>query len=197
MTSEEVDARINSFKEDLPRLSSLQMVRKHITFGSVAAMKEEFYFDLKDLIAGHFAIHPSQVIIVGSGKLGFSIAENQKANPPKKRYRCFSDSSDIDIAIVESSLFDEIWIEVQNYSDDIGLWNNFQHFTTYLFRGWIRPDKLPPSYTFELAKDWWEFFRELTSSRKFGPYKLTAGLYKSWYHLEKYQMQAINQCKEI
>src|SRR5688572_3682876 len=105
MTPPEVGPRIDRFKSDLGTLSIPLMVQKHITFGSCYILDEERYFELKARIADRFSLHPSEVIIVGSGKLGFSIA-------PHQRWKHFGDRSDIDVAVVSSSLFDLYWMQV-------------------------------------------------------------------------------------
>ena len=121
--------------------------------------------------------------------MGFSIARG-------KRYRPFSEQSDIDVAIISNQLFDEIWQQVFDFWNDGGLWQEDNDFKKYLFRGWIRPDKLPPSERFQIRKDWWEFFRELTSNGSYGPYKISAGLYKSWHYFETYQSICVKECKQ-
>ncbi len=195
--SEVLNEKIAEFKLDLSLLDSKQIVRKYITYGNTYVIAESKYFELKDLVSEYFDIHPSQVIIVGSGKLGFSISENKVKDPPKLRYRYFGDDSDIDVAIISEKLFDKIWEEVYDYYGEKGFWYSMPAFSKYLFQGWIRPDKLPPSKKFKVANDWWDFFQMITNSDKFGSYKISAGLYKSWYFLENYQMTAVNQCKNI
>lgn len=187
--------KILQFKNDLDSLSSLQVVRKHITYGNTQIISEENYYELKNQVSDYFKIHPSQVMIVGSGKLGFSIIEKPKKN--KLRYREFGDESDLDIAIVSEELFDSIWTEVYDYFNSKGFWYNKYQFTNYLFEGWIRPDKLPPDDKFKLANDWWEFFRMLSNSNEFGPYQIRAGLYKNWSFLENYHLKAVEECKTI
>lgn len=166
------------------------IVRKYITFGECFIFENEKYFILKSLVSDHFEIHPSEVLLVGSGKLGFSIA-------PGKRYNHFGDQSDIDIAIVSPILFDKIWQQVFEYRDQVSyFWptNDEIAFKDYLFTGWIRPDKLPPARNFRIRKDWWDFFLSITAKGEFGPYNIRAGLYKSWYYLERYQCICVKQC---
>lgn len=136
----------------------------------------------------NFKVQHTEVIIVGSAKLGFSIA-------PHKRYRYFNDKSDIDIAICSPTLYDDFWKDVFCYWDSGERWPNLDQFCKYHFRGWIRPDKLPKARSFQRAQDWWDFFRYLSSSRRFGPYKLSCALYKDLTYLERYQAKCIRECK--
>lgn len=77
-----IDQRIKAFRSDLAQISPLEVVRKNIIFGDCYILSQAEYFDLRSTIAGHFRLHPNEVLIVGSAKLGFSIV-------PKKRYRHF------------------------------------------------------------------------------------------------------------
>ena len=83
-----------------------------------------------------------------------------------------------------------------DYLDNNPAWDKKDSFIEYHFEGWIRPDKLPTSKIFDFSNAWFEFLRSLTSSGRFGRYKINAGLYKDWKHLERYQMNAITLCKE-
>ena len=168
----DVTARMADFRSDLPLLTDSIMVQKYITYGDCYALTPPTYFKLKSEISIQFRLHPSEVVVVGSGKLGFSIAEH-------KRYRHFGDDSDIDIAIVSGVLFDRIWIEVFDYSNEGAYWPEERDFKEYLFRGWVRPDKLPPAARFEFRKEWWDFFRGLESRGDYGQYKIRAAIYKS------------------
>ena len=182
-------SRMDRFKDDLNSLADSMMVQKYITYGDCHILSDDTYFKLKSEIANKFGIHPTEVVIVGSGKLGFSIA-------PNKRFLPFGDNSDIDIAIISPTLFDRIWIDVFDYWKEISYWPGEREFREYLFRGWIRPDKLPPANRFEWRRVWWDFFRELGGLGIYGPYKLRAGIYKSWHFLESYQVTSIKGCRD-
>lgn len=185
-----LEQRVNDFRADLRRLEMGVMVQKYLTYGSCALFTSDTYFELKRQVADQFGLHPSEVLVVGSAKLGFSIA-------PTKRYTHFNDQSDIDVALVAPHLFEQIWAEVYEYKQSGAYWDRFNSFCQYLFEGWIRPDKLPPSSRFSRAMEWWEYFRVLTNSAKFGPFKIRAGLYKSWRFLEGYQQQCVAECKQF
>jgi len=126
--------------------------------------------------------------MVGSGKLGFSIAH-------PKRYRSFAETSDLDVAIVSPNLFDRVWEEVFRTRGTFGYWPGESDFSAYLARGWIRPDKLPPARRFQIADDWWKFFDSLAATGNFGRYKIRGGLYRDWIFLKGYQNLAVVGCK--
>lgn len=180
---------LDEFKADLKTLSAIQVVRKHVFNGGCHALSDDQHFLLKERVSDHFNIEFNNVFLVGSGKLGFSI----KA---EKRFHSFGDDSDIDIAVVSSELFTKVWEEAYVYKKSGAYWPKSSEFFRYLSDGWIRPDKLPSSNYFEFSKTWWGFFNDITSSKKFGPYRIRAGLYHSLFFLQEYQMICVNQCIE-
>lgn len=183
--------RISKFKGDLSVMSHESIVQKHIMDGDCYLLDEDKHYELKNEIATKYELNPRDILVVGSAKLGFSIAVN-------KRYRHFGDASDIDVAIVSPELFDKVWQLVFEFSEKPGrhgYWKNSHDFKQYLFRGWIRPDLLPPSADFPYKRDWFEFFRKLTATGYYGDYRVAAGLYRSLYFLEKYQGICTRQCK--
>lgn len=185
----EIDMRIQLFRQDLFVLTAIQMVRKHVIYGECAAISSAQYFDLRSEVADKYEVHPNEVLVVGSSKLGFSIA-------PTKRYRPFADTSDIDVVIISPQLFDRMWKAVHHYWEHHSYWEHCRQFKLYLFQGWIRPDKLPPAKTFELANDWWQFFNTLSSTGKYSVYKIAGALYRDWYFLEAYQLHSVSSCAD-
>jgi predicted nucleotidyltransferase len=185
----DIELRIRLFREDLSVLTSVQMIRKHVIYGECAVISSAQYFDLRSEVADRYEVHPNEVLVVGSGKLGFSIA-------PTKLYRPFTDTSDIDVVIVSPKLFDRIWKAVHHYWDHGGYWERSAQFKAYLFQGWIRPDKLPPSRAFELANEWWQFFNSLSSTGRYSIYKIAGALYRDWYFLEAYQLRGVSACAD-
>ncbi len=69
----EIQARIEKFKSDL-HLPTVAVIRKHIIFGDCWVFGNDKYYELKADVAEHFHVHPNEVLVVGSAKLGFSIA---------------------------------------------------------------------------------------------------------------------------
>ncbi|WP_155624917.1 hypothetical protein [Burkholderia vietnamiensis] len=182
-----MEEKIRKFKDDL-HLETKQLVQKYITTGTSAVLDEDLLFSLKKDVSDFLEIHPNEVILVGSAKVGFSLA-------PSKRYRAFGDQSDLDVAIISHNLFDKIWRSVLEYKYSGRLWDKEREFENYFFHGWMRPDKLPPSERFEFAKQWWEYFSDLRASEKFGPYKIAGGIYRTWEFLDSYQSVCIEKCK--
>lgn|GEM_PF-6560954 len=104
-----IQIRIKEFKDDLINMaiSETEIVRKHLSFGTpyIFQDSEAIYFNLKKDIADFFNSNPSKIFMVGSAKLGFSIA-------PRKIWREIQDESDIDMVIVSNEIFEKYWKEL-------------------------------------------------------------------------------------
>lgn len=182
--------QLKLFKKDLKSEETLTIVQKYICHGSSILLTDPQYFALKNKVSKMFDIHPTDVFMVGSAKLGFSLKNS-------RRFKSFEDGSDIDLAIISSSLFEQIWQEVYNYQKEAGWWPEAKSFKNYLFKGWIRPDFLPSGNSFNTTQKWWDFFMELTETGEFGPFQINAGIYHSLFFFESYQGICIDQCKNI
>jgi len=178
---------IDDFKVDLLKLTNEQVYMKYILGAECFALDLDQHYKVREAISNKYSIEFTDIILVGSGKLGFSLK-------PKKRFVTFGDDSDIDLAIVSSSLFETVWKEAYLYNKSSADWPQAKTFFKYLSNGWIRPDKLPPSKYFDFTNQWWEFFNQLTSEQICGPYKIRAGLYHSHFFLKQYQLVCIDQC---
>ena len=95
---------IEAFKKDLINLGDTELVNKYYLSGVAFAFDDDHQYRLRQKVADYFTIDFSQVFMVGSAKLGFSIK-------PGRRFMPFYDKSDIDIVIVCHTLFEEIWKE--------------------------------------------------------------------------------------
>ena len=180
---------MESFRDALNRRSSIDIVQRYITFGNPTVLSQSQHVELKQRIATAFGVHHTDVLVVGSAKLGFSIA-------PHKRWKAFGETSDVDVAIVSRELYEKIWHQVSLLlvTDPYIRWPKKQKYAEHQLHGWMRPDLLPSSPSLPLADDWFEFFRGLTSEGCCGPYKISAGLYYDVHFLERYQSRAVEMC---
>lgn len=191
MGEEEAHQRLAKFKEALSSESNdRRIVDANILHGSCFAIHDDDHYSLKDEIASEFSLKVHQdIFIVGSAKLGFSIS-------PRKRYRLFGNSSDIDVSIVSHDLYEKVWHETHEYMESGAYWEGRRDFEKYLAWGWIRPDKLPRGSSFEFTNSWWNFFRSIQRSRRYGPYKIAAAIYHDMSFLTKYQMRSVAACRD-
>lgn len=180
---------LEQFKADLQTLSDAKLVNKYYLTSDPVQLEHSKYYTLRQLIADEFNVEFTDVFMVGSGKLGFSIK-------PTKRFQPFSDTSDLDIAVISKSCFERIWEGAFDFERGGGYWPKSSEFKGYHFNGWIRPDKFPPVQSFQVAAAWWSFFEKISGCGEFGPYKICGGLYYSRYFFDRYQQRCFDQCRE-
>jgi hypothetical protein len=159
-------------------------------------------FEFKRDLAESLDVHIRDIVIVGSGKLGFSIKPD--ADVPKLyRYKKFDfdfeidekkGKSDLDVAIVSGDLFDKQLIKIHQYTNGYSN-ENFKgsmknSFSGYILKGWLRPDLFPKDYIISMEiKSVQDKYR-----MKYGR-DINIGLYKSWYFFENYHQENIRKIK--
>lgn len=191
----EYEARLRAFQADLSRPSS-EIVQKHILTGSPVALTPEEYFVLRHEVALHFGVHPVEVVLVGSCRIGFTLTNKLRKNRP--RYSLLQPGSDLDLAVVSARLFNQFWDAVFEYAQtDLAFHKSPEgvRFRNMLFRGWVEPRGLPPVKRFELFTDWIRCFDSLSRDRRFGNRRASARVYRDWSRLAAYQEIAVDQCK--
>jgi hypothetical protein len=188
--------RLEKFQADLTRPSE-EIVQKHILTGAPVALSEDEYFELRDEVARHFAIHPVEVVLVGSCRVGFTLWEKPKKKRP--RYSPVGPGSDIDLAVVSSPLFARLWDAVFDYARDDPQFLRTHAGETLrrtLFQGWVDIRGLPKSRRLGWVSDWIRFFDQMKSDRRFGSRKTSARVYLDWKRLAAYQQIAVDSCKQ-
>lgn len=154
----------------------------------------EAYYALRSEVCKQFEIHEQNFTIVGSAKLGFSLS-------PEKFGRSFDESSDIDVVLVSEKLFQKLWdalLEYKNkpvYRLDPEVQKKFKDMQEFMFYGWIRFDKIPRDFLY--ARVWWNFFSKLSSDKRFGPRKIRAAIFKSWFHASYCYVDTIRKLRSI
>jgi hypothetical protein len=189
-----IDIKISEFKSALGDKSQTNqlIVQKYITHGTPHIFKynEAQYFELKYEISSHFSENPESVRIVGSAKLGFSIA-------PHKLWKPFSLDSDIDIVIISKVIFEKFWNDLYDFNIALTSRNEteqrkYNTFLKYFFKGWLRPDLFP--FRYPATNEWFDYFKSI-SYGKYGPQKIAAAIYYDFNLFEKYHIQNINKLR--
>ncbi|MHC2666976.1 hypothetical protein ACMA5K_22195 [Bradyrhizobium diazoefficiens] len=176
----------------------LDLCRRSSLHGTPAifAGDESRYYHFRKRIAQKFEISFHEVFITGSAKLGFS---------PHKRKR-FDYDSDIDVALISKELYERIMSFIHDYQmqlrenrkavSDREL-RGYHLFLEYGAIGWMRPDLLPTSFRgHDLKRDWFDFFDSISHGKsEVGNYKVTAGAFKSYSHLERYTVSGLRALK--
>lgn len=173
-------------------INNQEIVQRYITHGAsfVFDEDEDKHFRLKKLISDNFNLSPENVIMVGSAKLGFSIA-------PSKLWKSFDEESDIDMVIVSDVIFDDFWVDLYDFNLELtsrteAEQNRFNRFLNYFFKGWIRPDLFPFSYN--KKDEWFEFFRTI-SYGEFGARKITGAIFRNSYFYENYHIRNVKNIR--
>lgn len=193
MTREEFDIEIK--KADTPEKRSL-FIQRHLVHGTPVVFNgdENKYFDFRNRIANKFNVNYQEVFIVGSSKLGFSYLKNTE----------FTLESDVDVVIVNESLFDKYHTAIADYQYEldrfiqtitVGEMNQYDKFMKYFIKGWMRPDYIPTSFNIELLRnEWFQYFRAISNGKsEVGNYQVNGGLFKSMVYFEKYHLQGITR----
>ncbi|SFH79927.1 hypothetical protein [Enterobacter sp. NFIX59] len=195
---------LEEFFHDLYRIETEELItdfcRKNILHGTpyIFSARDGDFYDFRKKIGDFFEIPFYEIYITGSAKLGFS--------PFKKKK--FDYDSDIDVALVSPLLFEKIMLNISifqmNFRKNRGSVHEteikqYHKFLEYVALGWIRPDKLPISFQMKQFKDeWFDFFRSISNGKsEVGNYQVTAGVFKSYHHLEQYTLSGIKDLKNI
>lgn len=150
--------------------------------------------DVKLIISENFKISFNSVMMVGSGKIGYSLS-------PKKLFQPFNNDekvrkvSDLDFAIISSELFNEYWRKFRK-SFKYQYRDTYLHIYQDLYRGYINERNI---VTVDgCRRDW----NELVSSSKkelltnfFIKNEISFRVYRSWEDFEDYNMQNIKDIK--
>lgn len=195
MNLEEFKIKLDNKKtnEDL-----LDFCRKHVLHGTpfVFDGRDDDFYEFRKRIAINFNIPFHEIYITGSAKLGYSPFKNKE----------FDYDSDIDVAIISPFLFETIMKSISQYQVRFRKsravvrereLTMYHEFLEYVALGWIRPDKLPISFQMHTFKnDWFKFFQEISNGKsEVGNYKVNAGVFQSYEHLEEYIVGGLNDIR--
>ncbi len=149
-------------------------------------------YEFKKEIAQLLEVHIRDIVIVGSGKLGFSLKPD-KVDSRLYPFTIFDGrnekKSDLDIAIISSSLFDK---EMQNLYDHTSVerskWKHYDrdNFSFFIMKGRLTIRNLPKEF---------QFTKDVRNVQK--KYRMEYGrdinleIYKSWHYFETYHQQNI------
>ena len=188
--------RVEEFRATLHTPAEVIVDQQILTSGCFA-LGPDFDEGMREEVAQHFGITPDDVLVVGSGKLGFSISKKwQGGMVIRERYRPFTDNSDLDVAIIAPVLFDLIWEQAFVHMNDLGPWAEVRSFEKYFFRGWLRPDKLPTTFHSSQLRDMRTFFGRMSRDRDYCDNRINVGVYRTKLFLRTYQTVAVKECQQ-
>ena len=153
---------------------------------------------LRDTIGEAYRVRSDaiDIVVTGSANLGFSLSEKRKDGiVVAPRYRPFSAASDIDVAVVATSIFDALWQELAAHAAR-STWFPFREgkLGDYMISGWLRPDHFPKNRRLLQCDNWFDTFRRITASSRFRRRRVNGGLFYSRFHLRQYMTRSVNDC---
>jgi hypothetical protein len=158
--------------------------------------------DFRDGLISDLGIGRDDIRVVGSGRFGFSMK-------PEYNLRRFRDESDIDVLIVNASLFDQLWVALltaayprEPLAHRIGGW--LENRRNDLYAGWITPSSINLDITIvpkaklilDLRARW---FNALQRASRFPPRRhsgVRSRLYRTWRHAELYHLHGLGKLRQ-
>jgi hypothetical protein len=123
-------------------------------------------------------LHPFQLIVCGSAHLGFSPVPGKLGRPFD------SSSSDIDVSVVSTELFDRWWGELQLSKALVPA--VLTRIAEDLFWGFINPANV--NNLSEIGQKWWDLFGGIRTDRAKG---VRGRLYHNYWSMQNYHIHAI------
>ena len=141
--------------------------------------------------------------IVGSARLGFSLK-------PHNNLRQFTETSDIDVAIVNPDLFDQLWIALLTaayprspVTERSGGW--LRERKNELYTGWLSPTeskldrklygaKAEPVLNFSVR--WFDALKKASGHCPRAHENIGGRLYRTWGHLELYHLHSLAELRK-
>ena len=194
------------FKSLLLRESLETIVKTHVFSGVPYVFRDNPH--LLDILRNHLSklmpIDKMNIIVVGSARTGFSLS-------PDAFPRAFSTTSDIDVLIVDTALFDTMWKTMLKWHyprRTSGLARTDSSWAKArrkeLYWGWFVPSKihfdglsLPAALQpmRDIATNWFNAFRSLSKYREFSRRNVSGRLYRTWEHALLYHTYGLRQIK--
>ena len=166
--------------------------------------RPQAHLDMKKHLSNSLSVQAEDITVVGSAKMGFSLS-------PDTRFRPFSSSSDIDIAVISAELFDRIWSIILDWHNPRRTGHLQEYDLEWMLRsrrriywGTLRPDELRYSgVSFpeklkplrDLTTRWFNAFRELSKLSVFDSREASGFLYRSWWHASLYHTYGLIQIR--
>lgn len=195
---------LKEIKDDLQKKSAKEFYTKHII------RSENWYFenilgscpedqimlsdDAKLIISENFGISFNSVMMVGSGKLGYSLSPTKLLKPFNMDEKVRG-LSDLDFAIISNDLFSIYWhlfrISYKKIYED-----TYRHVYQDLYRGYISERNI-----IEVEGCRREWNQSASPSKKkliaqmYIKNEISYRIYRSWEDFEDYNLQNINKIK--
>lgn len=197
----------DEFKTILAEQPLEEIVRDHVFEGVPFAFKDRpvLMETLREHLVRRLNVAGEGVTVVGSGKLGFSLSPD--GFPAR-----FSAKSDIDVAVVDQGLYDQIWFAMLkwHYPRRTGRLPEQDHkWSTVrqreLYWGWFTPNRIRyDGLSFpaalrplrDISTSWFNAFRSLSLYPQFADREISGRLYRTWDHAMLYHVDGLRQIRD-
>lgn len=203
---------LDEIKKDLRDLTSKQFYTKHIIRSDnwylqnyLGKNPDEVIGLLDDyrlIISENMGVSMNSIMMVGSGKIGYSLSPPDLAHPEKtKLFQPFNDDesvrkvSDLDIAIISNDIFQEYW-KLFRKSFKMKYITTYSHVYQELYRGYINERNI---MEVEGCRKEWNKTASISKKRihdeLYFIHDISFRIYRSWEDFEDYNIQNIDKLK--
>ncbi len=195
---------LDELKNDLNTLTPREFYMKHIVksyywyFDNVLHIPKSDILstidEFKDIVSSSIGVSFNSVMMVGSGKIGYSLA-------PKKRFKAFEidtnakNKSDIDVAIISNDLFLYFW-DIYRKSYSVKYEATYKHISREIYRGYINERNLREID--ECRVKWNNLSAQsnkILRSKLYLKHEITYRIYRSWEDFEEYNIASLQDMK--
>jgi hypothetical protein len=157
----------------------------------------------RDELASKLMVSRADIRIVGSARLGFSMK-------PGSNLRSFTDTSDIDLVIVNADLFDQMWFALLvaayprfPFTTSLSGWLKTRR--NELYTGWLTPTNIrldakilgPKARpALDLRTRWFNALKQASRYPTRRHEDITGRLYRTWRHAELYHLHSLAELRK-
>lgn len=157
----------------------------------------------RENICAQLGVSQNEIRIVGSGRFGFSMK-------PWKGLAGFGDTSDIDVLIVNSNAFDELWLSLLTaayprppMTEKVGGWLRDRRNEVYT--GWISPLEIyldvrifgeKARKVLDYKMQWFNAFKQASRVVPRRHEDVNGRLYRTWSHAELYHLNSLDALRK-
>ena len=155
----------------------------------------EVHREMVDEISRGLRVPTTSICVVGSARLGFSLA-------PQNFGRPFGQYSDLDIIVVSHTLFDPSWLDI--LTNRRTPWSELRKQTRYrliehrekhrIYNGWIVPHFIPEALG--IGERWLTTFNGLSQIPFLAGREVSGRLYRTWDHAKLYHRWSLERLRD-
>ncbi len=152
--------------------------------------------DFKMTISESMGISFNSIMIVGSGKIGYSLSPTEKMFAPFcEKEENGRKVSDIDVAIISSDLYLKFWnLFRKSYSSKYS--STYKKIYNEIYRGYINEKNIQDID--ECRREWLKISstsKKTLADKLFIQHEITYRIYRSWEDFEEYNLKNIEKIK--